>query len=98
MNDLTTIYILLGLVLVLTAFFYLWLWFVLQRPEKWAAWVDRENDCWVRKGLISDTVAEAMKRVEKGRPLKVVLGAGALLGTGGLILAVYFLAKLDLLP
>ena len=85
MIDLITICILLGvllaltaLLLVLTAFLYLWLWFVTRRPGKWAAWVDRENDYWVRKGLISDTFAEAMKRIEKGRPLKVVLGAGAL--------------------
>jgi len=97
MNVLKTIYILLGLVLVSTVFFYLWLWFVTRRPGKWAAWVDRENDYWVRKGLISDTVAEAMKRIEKGRPLKVVIGAAALLGTGGLILAAYSLANLDLL-
>jgi|SRR6516225_9062085 hypothetical protein len=97
MRPLTIILILIGVLVLLTLFGYVGLWFMIRRRERWAAWVDRENDFWVRKGIISVTFAERLKRIEKGTPEKILVGAGALLGTGGLIYFGFLLARSGLL-
>ena len=98
MKELTTISILLGILVTLTAFGYLWLWFILKRPEKWGAWVDKENDFWVRLSVVPPAFAERCKRREKGLLMKVMVGAIPTLGTLGLIViamifGVFFLLK-----
>jgi hypothetical protein len=92
MKGSTQFYIWLGVLVLITAFEYIWLWFIITRPEKWAVWVDRENDFWVRKGIISAPFAERMKRREKGLPQKLLVGTGAFLGTGCLVFG-YLLFK-----
>ncbi len=81
----------------LTALCYLWLWFMLKRPEKWAMWVDRENNFWAFKGLVSAALAERCKRWEKGLPLKLAVGATAFLGGGGLVFWGYVLLRTGVL-
>ncbi len=81
-----------------TAFVCLWMWFMLKRPQQWAAWVDKENDFWVRIGLCSKAFAERSKHWEKGLPLKSLVGIISVIGTssvvffGGWVLK-YFLFK-----
>ena len=81
------------MVALLTVFELIWLWFIIKRPEKWAAWVDKENDFWVRKGIFSVPFAKWMKRIEKGMPQKLLVGTGALLGICVLIFSGYMLLK-----
>jgi len=97
MKDSATIFILIGILVLLTVFGYAWLWFMIRRAEKWAIWVDRENDFWVRKSLVSVCFSERMKRIEKGPALKILVGTGALIGTGGLIYIGFLLARSGLL-
>jgi hypothetical protein len=80
MNLVTSIAVLV----VLTLFCCLWLWFMIRRPEWWSAIVDRENDFWRGKGIISAAFAERMKRLEKGRMAKIIIGGTAVLGAIGL--------------
>ena len=93
MKDSTSFFIWSGVLILLTALCYLWLWFMLKRPEKWALWVDKENDFWVRKGLVSAAFAEQCKRREKGLPQKLAVGAVAFLGSSGLIFCGYLLLR-----
>jgi hypothetical protein len=97
MKDSTLMFILLGVLVLLTVFGYIWLWFIIRRPEKWAVWVDRENDFWVHRGIVSVSFAERMKRIEKGLPQKILVGTVAVLGTGGLIYTGFLLAGSGLL-
>lgn len=81
----TSFYFWLGIAVLLTVLGYIGLWFILKRPEKWGAWVDKENDFWVRKGLASVRFAERNKRLEKGLPMKLMVGVVPAIGTSGLI-------------
>ena len=35
-----------------------WLCFIVSRPDQWKEMVDRENDFWVGKGMVSAAVAD----------------------------------------
>ena len=70
---------------LLTVFLHLWLWLMIKRPEKWGRWVEAENNFWVRKGIVSASLTERVKRIETGRPIKLLVGVGALLGTAQLL-------------
>ncbi len=64
----------------------LWLCFMLWRPAKWAAFVDWEYDLWVRCKVISPSLAEKGKRLEKGLVLKWLVGATVLVGMVSLVI------------
>jgi hypothetical protein len=68
-------------------------WLMVRRPERWARWVDRENDFWRDRGLVSASVAERMKRLEKGTGLKLLAAATAIIGAIGLALTLAVLVK-----
>ena len=93
MKDSTQWYIWLIVLVLFTAFECMWFWFIVKRPEKWAAWVDIENDFWVRKGIVSSSFVDRMRRREKGLTLKLLVGAGALLGIGSLAFFGYLFFK-----
>lgn len=78
--------VLIGGLFFLTAASLLWLCFMLWKPDKWAAFVDWEYDFWVRWGLISPSLAEKCKRLEKGLVLKWLVGSTVLAGTGLLLM------------
>ncbi|HWF18361.1 MAG TPA: hypothetical protein VG754_03805 [Verrucomicrobiae bacterium] len=62
-------------------------WFLMaRRPQQWAAWVERENDFWRDKGLISARLTEKLKRWEKGKSLKILAGVTGFIGIVGLCL------------
>ncbi len=65
----------------LTAAAFLWLCFMLWKPGKWGAFVDWEYDFWVRWHLVSPSLAQKCKRLEKGPVLKWLVGATVLVGT-----------------
>ena len=67
-----------GIVLVPTWSY--WLWFILYRPEKWAAFVNRENAWWVKRGVVPKRVAAAFQSLETGPVMKMVVAAGILMG------------------
>jgi hypothetical protein len=92
-----TIFILMSILVLMTAAACFWLWFMIKQPEKWGKLVDLENDFWVRKGLVSAAFAERCKRREKGKPQKVMVGALVFLCTVGLFLCVYMILKSGLL-
>ena len=71
-----------------------WAWWCMTWDAKrWASWVDRENNFWRDKGLISASLAERLKRFEKGRVLKWLAGGTALAGLVGVALAMSVLYK-----
>jgi hypothetical protein len=71
-----------------------WAWWCMtRRPERWARWVDRENDFWRDRGLISTGLAERMKRWEKGRALKLIVAFTMCIGAIGVVLTMLVLAK-----
>ena len=88
----TIFLIFFGVCFLLTVLEYYWLWLMIRQPKKWATWVDRENDFWVRKGILSVAFAERIKSCEKGL-LKILLGAGVFFNTCGLIYIGFFWAR-----
>ncbi len=71
--------------LTLTVLSCLWLGFLVFFPKRWAALVDKENNYWVEKGMISASRAEQVKRLEKGFAVKMMVVFLILL-TGSLLL------------
>jgi hypothetical protein len=51
----------------------MWLAYTVVLPEKWARLVEKENEFWVRHGIVSRRSAERSKRFEKGWGFKLVL-------------------------
>jgi hypothetical protein len=88
-----TFFILIGMLVLLTAIAVFWLWFVIRRPGQWAALVDKENAFWVRRGIISEAFAEKCKRLEKGPVQKVMIGGVAVIGAGVLAKIGFLLLK-----
>jgi hypothetical protein len=64
-----------------------------RRPARWAAWVDRENDYWQTKGMISPAGAERMKRWEKSWVLKWLAAATVIFGLVGLVITTTMLIR-----
>ncbi|HEX4341995.1 MAG TPA: hypothetical protein VH255_01305 [Verrucomicrobiae bacterium] len=58
--------------LVLMAWLF---WFSVNRPARWGAIVDRENNFWRDRGIISAALAERFKAWEKGWPMKSITAA-----------------------
>jgi hypothetical protein len=77
--DHTTL-VLIGGLCLLTGASFLWLCFMLWKPDKWGAFVDWEYSFWVRRGVVSPALADKCKRLEKGPVLKCLVGATVLLG------------------
>ena len=102
MKDITFIldqlFLLYGALALVTMFGCGWLWSIVKRPEKWSAWVEKENDFWVRKGLASAAFADRCKHREKGLPMKLLVGTIVLLGGGGLIFSGCLFLRIVLLP
>jgi hypothetical protein len=76
---------LLAILVVLTVFEICWLWFMIAKPERWSRFVDRENDFWVKRGIVSASLSERFKKFEKGLGQKILVGTGALLGMAALV-------------
>ena len=70
---------------LLTVGCWLWLWFMVKRPAKWEALVDRGNAFCVSGCIFSASFAEKTKRFEKGRGQKLLVGAAAVLYTLALL-------------
>ncbi|HEV7405670.1 MAG TPA: hypothetical protein VGO11_22190 [Chthoniobacteraceae bacterium] len=70
----------LTIAVMITVLCWLWLWFMIARRAKWDSIVDRENAFWVRLG-VSASLAETVKRLEKGVYEKVLVGTAAVIGT-----------------
>ncbi len=82
-------------VILLAAFVSGWAWWLrVMRPEKWNAMVDRDNDFWVKKGLISPALAERVKAAEKGLLMKWTLGFCAIFLAIGVVVNVGELVRL----
>jgi hypothetical protein len=74
----------------------LW-WLMACRPSQWAAYVDHENNFWREKGLISATLAERLKRWEKGAVLKWLAALTTIVATIGLAITLTVLIRVELL-
>jgi hypothetical protein len=79
------IFVHLGILVTATAASIVWLWFMIAKPERWSQIVDKENDFWVRKGIVPASFSEWFRRFEKGLRLKILVGSAALLGMGFII-------------
>jgi hypothetical protein len=75
----------LGLLGVITLFSLGLLWFMVTRPARWSQFVDRENDFWVGKGLVSAQSAERFRRFEKGPGQKILVALSSLLSAAAII-------------
>jgi hypothetical protein len=84
MKHATELTILSEILAVLTALLICWFWFILAKPNLWSRLVDKENDFWVKRGIISASFSDKFRRFEKGLGLKILIAAGALLGIAGL--------------
>jgi hypothetical protein len=82
-----------GLLMMFTAVAGWAWWCMARRPEKWARWVDRENDFWRDRGLVSKSLADKMKRWEKGAALKLIAAGTTCLGGIGVMLTTLVLIK-----
>ena len=63
----------------------IWLWFMIFKPEQWSRLVDKENDFWVGKGIVSPSLSGWFRRFEKGLGQKILVGIAAAMGIGGFI-------------
>lgn len=73
------------IILALTIACLLWLWFTIAKPEQWSRFVDRENDFWVKRGMLPASLVDRFRRFEKGPGQKILIGSGAMLGVTVLI-------------
>jgi hypothetical protein len=65
------------MVIILSVFSALWaifLAFMILAPNKWASIVDKENNFWSTKGIITPEFATKCARFEKGKLFKIILG------------------------
>lgn len=53
-----------------------WMIFILVCPNQWSIIVDKENDFWVKKGIVKASTAEKIARFEKGMGFKILLVFG----------------------
>ena len=58
---------------VLTVMWSFLLAMMIRHRLKWGRIVDRENEFWVRKGVLSRSTGERIKRFEKGLGLKILV-------------------------
>jgi hypothetical protein len=70
-------------------------WFMAARPQRWAQWVDRENDFWRERGWISAGASEKLKRWEKGTALRLTAAITAFIGALGVLLTLLVLIKAE---
>lgn len=68
-------------------------WLMARRPQQWALWVERENNFWRDKGLLSPALTEKLKRWETGKFFKTLAAATTLIGLIGMTLTVTVLIK-----
>jgi hypothetical protein len=78
------------ILIALGIFSWLWLWFMIARPKQWSSFVDKENDFWLKRGIVSASFSERSRRFEKGLGQKILVGSTAILSTVGL-LVIHFL-------
>jgi len=52
-----------------------WLVILIRFPHKWADLVDKENDFWIRRGVVKKSTSGWVRRLEKGRFLVVCVWA-----------------------
>ena len=69
------------------------LWLMLRRPQRWTLWVERENNFWRDKGMLSPALAERLKGLEKGRPMKILAGIAAAMSLVGLSIVIAVLIQ-----
>jgi|ERR1035437_7091600 hypothetical protein len=86
MKDITLFFLCFGMITLVTLLAYAWLWFLVKRPDQWARWVEKENQFWIRTGIVSVAIGERNLRCQKGLPMKAIVGTAALLATGALAL------------
>jgi hypothetical protein len=75
----------LGLFAVVAVISLALLWFTIARPDQWSRMVDKENDFWVGKGIVSSSASAWFRRFEKGRGQKVLIALIGVLGVAGFI-------------
>lgn len=51
--------------------------FLFFAPKQWEALVDKENEFWVKRGLLNPKLADMSKRIEKSIVFKIIVGFGA---------------------
>ena len=73
----------------LALFLFFWFWFVVAKPAQWARIVEKENNFWVRIGVISEKFAGRCKRFEQGPGQKVLVGIGGSLAFGGFLFIIW---------
>lgn len=73
----------LAILFLLTAFCAAWLWYIRHRPAQWAARVDKPNRfCdW----LIPVSIAEKLRRFEKGNGFQLLVALELVVCAGGFI-------------
>lgn len=81
------------LLLATTALCWLWLWFMIARPQQWSRLVDKENDFFLRLGLVSASLSERARRFEKGLGAKMLVGFAAIIGTVALLVVQFLISK-----
>jgi hypothetical protein len=71
-----------GLIALTSAALFGW-FFMTRHPARWAALVERENNFWRDKAIVSGTFAEKLKRWETGRVLRLLCLLTACVGIVG---------------
>ena len=59
-------------------------------PQKWARLVEKENEFWVRHGIVSRRTAERSKRFEKGWGFKLILLFGIVVQAASIVVQLVF--------
>jgi len=85
----SVLYLALGLIAVVTAIALGLLGFIITQPGRWSELVDRENDFWVGKGVVSAEKAEKFRRFEKGPGQKILTALVSLAGLIGFIVLAF---------
>ena len=81
------------LLIATTALCWLWLWFMIAKPQQWSRLVDKENDFFLRLGLVSASLSERSRRFEKGLGPKILVGLTAVIGTVALLVVQFLISR-----
>jgi hypothetical protein len=65
----------LALASIMTGLLAAWLVLMVGFPRLWAAVLDKEYEFLVRLGLLSEGLADRIRRIDKGRGIPVAVGA-----------------------
>lgn len=99
-KPLTILILCMAALVVLATLCACWLWIMLRRPTQWLSFSDRIDEFAVRVGVISKSLAEKNKRINRGWGRKLLIGlvtTALIESAGGFLVFAFWIIRLEVL-